>query len=144
MGIKLTIKGKSEEIKFDKDNIVSAKFISDTPDDSNARASELSAILEIKGKIITPVDGETADDTLKLATWSLVPSESSDAYRDVTLEVISGSIMVRKANYPNAFVVDYREDYTSVDGVGTFTVLIKQKKEKIENVKIEGGYKAEE
>ena len=144
MGVKLVIKGKNEEIKFEKDNITSSRFISDTPDDSNARASELSAILEIKGKIITPVNGETADDTVKLANWSLVPAESSDAYRDVVLEVISGSVMVRKIHYTNGFIVDYTEDYTSTDGVGSFTVLLKQKKEKMEEVQIEGGYKAEE
>ena len=80
MGFNLKIKGKNEEINLGMDNITTVKYISDTPDDSNARASDLGVVLEVNGKIITPVNGEEADDTKKMAKWSLVPAESSDAY----------------------------------------------------------------
>lgn len=126
------------------DNITTVKYISDTPDDSNARASDLGVILEVNGKIITPVNGEEADDTKKMAKWSLIPAESSDAYRELTLEVISGSVVVRKIDLPNAFILDYTEDYNDKGGVGEFKAVFKQKKEKIETVTIEGGYAAEE
>ena len=138
MGFNLKIKGKNEEISLGMDNITTVKYISDTPDDSNARASDLGVILEVNGKIITPVNGEEADDTKKMAKWSLIPAESSDAYRELTLEVISGSVVVRKIDLPNAFILDYTEDYNDKGGVG------EQKKEKIETVTIEGGYAAEE
>ena len=126
------------------DNITTVKYISDTPDDSNARASDLGVVLEVNGKIITPVNGEEADDTKKMAKWSLIPAESSDAYRELTLEVISGSVVVRKIDLPNAFILDYTEDYNDKGGVGEFKAIFKQKKEKIETVTIEGGYAAEE
>lgn len=144
MGFNLKIKGKNEEINLGMDNITTVKYISDTPDDSNARASDLGVILEVNGKIITPVNGEEADDTKKMAKWSLVPAESSDAYRELSLEVISGSVVVRKIDLPNAFILDYTEDYNDKGGVGEFKAIFKQKKEKIETVTIEGGYAAEE
>ncbi|BBA51364.1 membrane-associated protease 1 [Fusobacterium varium] len=144
MGFNLKIKGKNEEITLGMDNITTVKYISDTPDDSNARASDLGVILEVNGKIITPVNGEEADDTKKMAKWSLIPAESSDAYRELTLEVISGSVVVRKIDLPNAFILDYTEDYNDKGGVGEFKAIFKQKKEKIETVTIEGGYAAEE
>lgn len=144
MGFNLKIKGKNEEINLGMDNITTVKYISDTPDDSNARASDLGVVLEVNGKIITPVNGEEADDTKKMAKWSLVPAESSDAYRELSLEVISGSVVVRKIDLPNAFILDYTEDYNDKGGVGEFKAIFKQKKEKIETITIEGGYAAEE
>lgn len=144
MGFRLTIKGKNEEIALGMDNITTVKYISDTPDDSNARATDLGVILEVNGKIITPVNGEEADDTRKLAKWSLVSAESSDAYRELSLEIISGSVVVRKIDLPNSFILDYTEDYNDKGGVGEFTARFKQKKEKTEDVTIEGGYASEE
>lgn len=142
MGFRMTIKGKNEEIKLGMDNIVSVKYISDTPNDSDARATDIGIILEVTGKIITPVNGEEADDTKKFATWSLVSAESADAYREVSLEVIAGDVVVRKIDLPHAFVVDYEEDYNSKGGVGEFKAILKQKKEKTEEATIEGGYQA--
>ncbi len=142
MGFRVKIKGETEEINLGLNNIKTVKFLSDTPDDSDARASDLGVTLEIKGKIITPVDGEEADDTRKMAVWSLVPAESSDAYRALELEVIAGSVVVRKIELPNAFILDYEEDYNSEGGVGEFRAVVKQKKEKLEKATIEGGYAA--
>lgn len=142
MGFRMTIKGKNEEIKLGMDNIISVKYISDTPNDSDARATDIGIILEVTGKIITPVNGEEADDTKKFAMWSLVSAESADAYREVSLEVIAGDVVVRKIDLPHAFVVDYEEDYNSKGGVGEFKAILKQKKEKTEEAKIEGGYQA--
>jgi len=48
--------------------------------------------------------------------------------------------MERKYCFPNAFVVDYKEDYGDEEGTGTFTLVIKQKKDKISTVTVEGGY----
>nr|WP_315047659.1 hypothetical protein [uncultured Leptotrichia sp.] len=144
MGFRLTVKGQNEEILLDKESILDVKYMSETPDDSNARATDLGVILEIKGKILAAANGDTEDDTRKVAQWSLVPSESSDAYRQASLEVISAGQMVRKIDMTNVFVVDYIEEYGSQAGTGTFSLKIKQKKEKVVEVAIEGGYAAQE
>ena len=144
MGFRLNVKGQNEEILLDKESILDVRYISETPDDSNARATDLSVILEIKGKILAAAGGDTEDDTRKVAKWSLVPSESSDAYRQASLEIISAGQMVRKIDMTKVFVVDYIEEYGNQAGTGTFTLKIKQKKEKVKEVAIEGGYAAQE
>ena len=135
---RLNVKGQNEEILLDKESILDVRYISETPDDSNARATDLSVILEIKGKILAAAGGDTEDDTRKVARWSLVPSESSDAYRQASLEIISAGQMVRKIDMTNVFVVDYIEEYGNQAGTGTFMLKIKQKKEKVKEVAIEG------
>ena len=41
-------------------------------------------------------------------------------------------------------MVDYIEEYGNQAGTGTFTLKIKQKKEMVKEVAIEGGYAAQE
>lgn len=141
MGFKLKVEG-AETIELGMDNIQTVTYKTDTPDDSNARSTDVGSILEITGKIITAVDGDKADDTMKLTLWSLVPAEKADCYRKATLEIIAADQVVRKIYFPNAFVVDYTEDFGHTEGVGTFTLVIKQKKDKNDLVKVEGGYAA--
>ncbi len=139
MGFRLKVEG-AETIELGMDNIKTVMYETDTPNDSNARSTDVGAMLKLTGKIITATDGDKADDTMKLALWSLVPAEKADCYRKVTLEVISADQVIRKIHFPNAFVVDYTERFGDTEGVGTFEILIKQKKDKTEMAKIEGGY----
>ena len=104
----------------------------------------MGVILEIRGKILAASTGDAEDDTRKVAQWSLVPAEAADAYRQASLEIISAGQMVRKIDMTNVFVVDYIEEYGNQAGTGTFSLKIKQKKEKVKEVAIEGGYQATE
>ena len=70
----------------------------------------------------------------------MVPAENANCYRKVTVEIIVAGIVERKYFFPNAFVVNQKENFGNTDGVGTFTLTIKQKKDKIADVTIEGGY----
>ena len=97
----------------------------------------------VEGKILAAVGGEAADDTSKIARWSLVPAENSDCYRNVEITVISASQIVRQITIPNAFVVGYEEDFSDESGAGTFRLLMKQKKDKMANLKFEGGFAGE-
>ncbi len=139
MGLRLKIEG-AETINLDEHSIVSCKFITDTPDDSNARSTDVVNTMILEGKILTAVDGEVADDTMKIAKWSCVRAESSDSYRKATVEVVVANQIVRKVHFPNAFVVDYTEHYFDTEGAGTFHLVIRQKKDKFEATTIEGGY----
>lgn len=138
MGFKVVIKGSKDEIVLGKDRVLDVKYISDTPNDSNARATDLSVGLEISGKITNEKD----DMTKKLCLWSLVPSENQDAYRNLTFEIISAGTVIRKINLPNTFIVDYTESFNVKNGTGIFTMMLKQKKEKLGEITIEGGYDA--
>ena len=139
MGFRVKVEG-AESIDLNIESIVTVEFKTDTPDDSNARSTDLGTSLIITGKILTPVGGEAADNTIKLAQWSLVPAEKADCYRSVKVDVISASQVVRQFTLPNAFVVDYEEEYGDVEGVGTFKLYVKQKKDKTAVVKFEGGF----
>ena len=129
MGIRLTIEG-AETISLDEHSIQSCKFITDTPDDSNARSTDVVNTMILTGRILTAVDGDAADDTMKIAKWSVVRAESSDSYRKATVEIVSANQIVRKVHFPNAFVVDYQESYGDTEGIGEFTLVIRQKKDK--------------
>lgn len=139
MGFILKVEGP-ETIELGLDSIMQVEYETDTPNDSNARSTDVGASLRVKGKIITATDGDNADDTMKLGLWSLVPAEKADCYRKVTLEVISADQVVRKIHFPNAFVVDYREKFGDTEGVGEFFLYVKQKKDKTDKATIEGGY----
>lgn len=139
MGFTLKVDGSSS-IELGTTSITGVKFRTDIPVDSNARSTDMGSTVEISGKILTAVDGDPFDGTKQLGLWALVPAEKSDCYRNVTIEVIAASQVVRKYSYPNAFVVDYKEDYGDVEGIGTFTLVIKQKKDKMSQVAVEGGY----
>lgn len=138
MGIRVVISGNNDEIILENDRILDAKFISDTVNESTARATEINVGVELVGKVTNEKD----DMTKKLCLWSLVPSELEDAYRKLSLEVILAGTVVRKMVLPNAFIVDYEESFSVKNGSGIFTLILKQKKEKINSVTIEGGYNA--
>ena len=127
-------------IDLGKDSITGVKVRTDIPLDSNARSTDLGSTITITGKILTAVDGDPFDSTKQLGLWALVPAENADCYRKVEIEVIASSQMVRKYTFPNAFVVDYKEDYGDLEGVGTFVLIMKQKKDKMAQISVDGGY----
>ena len=133
MGFTLKVEGNTT-IELGTTSITGVKVSTDIPQDSNARSTDLGSTITVTGKILTAVDGDP------LGLWALVPAENSDCYRKVTVEVIAASQVVRKYSYPNAFVVDYKEDYGDVEGIGTFKLIMKQKKDKMAQVSVEGGY----
>lgn len=142
MGLRMKITG-SETVELRETSITNVVFGADIPHDSNARSTDLGSTVLIEGKILASVGGEAADDTSKLARWSLVPAENSDCYRNVQIDVVNASQVVRQITVPNAFVVDYREDFTDETGTGVFKLLIKQKKDKMASLKFEGGFSGE-
>ena len=118
------------------------KFSTDIPMDSDARTKDVSATLVISGKILANATGAAADSTRQMLLWSVVPAERAEAYRNVTVTYVAGGVVERKYTFTNAFVVDYQEVYDDGDGNGTFTLWLKQKKDKMAELQVEGGYSA--
>lgn len=141
MGFRVKIEG-AETIELHVESVENVSFKTDIPIDSNARTKDVGSTMVISGKILTAVDGDPFDSTRQLGLWSLVPAEKADCYRKLTVEVISADQVVRKIFLPNAFVVDYREHFGDTEGVGTFELVVKQKKDKLDKITIEGGYSA--
>lgn len=141
MGFKLTIEGP-EKIELGIQSIQKVVLKTDTPKDSNARSKDVGSTMVVTGKILTALDGEEFDATRQMGLWSLVPAEKADCYRKLTLEVLSADQIIRKIHFPNAFVVDYKEHFGDAEGVGSFELIVKQKKDKLDQVTIDGGYSA--
>ena len=139
MSLRVKVNGATS-FEIAKECVQRTKFRTDIPLDSNARTKDVGCTLEISGKILVATDGDPFDSTLQLGKWSMVPAEDFAAYRQVEVEIISAGIVERKYSFPRAFVVDYKEDYSNSDGTGQFTIIIKQKKDKLDAVEIEGGY----
>ena len=120
MSLRVTVSGGGGDFEIAKECVRSVRMTTDIPLNSDARTKDVGSTLILKGKILSAVDGD----------------------RNVTVEVIQGGIMERKYTFPNAFVVDYQEHFGDVEGTGTFTLMLKQKKDKLNNVAVEGGYPA--
>ena len=123
-----------------QETVESVKFLTNIPLDSDARAKDTGATIVITGKTRTAADGDLTDSTLKAAKWSHVPAESADAYQKVNIKTIAAGQTVREITYPDAFVISYAEHYDDETGVGTFTMTLRQKKDKLDQIQVAGGY----
>lgn len=143
MGFRLNVTGGAEQIVLGEKSIKNVAFDSESPADSNARATDFGISVKVWGKMLYKLGGEGSDGTIGLSKWSVVPSEKADCYRDASVEVISAGQIVRKYEIPNAFIMEYSEEMDDETGVGTFYLHMKQKKDENDKVKIEGGYTSE-
>ncbi len=141
MGFRVSIDG-SGPVNLTEQCVRSVKFQSEIPADSNARATDNGAALKIWGKMLFSLGAEAQDATLNLARWSVVPSESADAYRNVKVSVVAAGQIVREVTLPNAFVMEYEESLDDETGVGEFYLHVKQKKDLTRMVAVEGGFGA--
>ncbi len=141
MGFRVSIDG-SGPVNLTEQCVKSVGFQSEIPADSNARATDNGATLKIRGKMLFSLGAESQDATLNLAKWSVVPSESADAYRTVKVDVVAAGQIVRQITLPNAFVMEYEESLDDESGVGEFYLHVKQKKDLTNRTSIEGGFGA--
>ncbi len=139
MSFKVTVEGQ-ESFEIAKECVQKVVYRTDIPQNSDARTKDVGSTLTITGKILTAVDGDPFDSTRELDTWSMVPAEDPTCYRKVTVEVLAAGVVVRKYDFPHAFVVNQVENFGSNSGIGTFTLTVKQKKDKMDQIAIEGGY----
>jgi len=141
MANKLTVTGKGSSAVLGEKHVTRLLFDSETPHDSNARATDYGLGIKVWGKILFDL-AAGGDPTLELAKWSQVPSHSADSYRLVEAEHISAAQVVRKYTLTDAFVVEYSEKLDVDTGVGTFYLHVRQKKDENEKVAIAGGFGA--
>lgn len=138
MGFKVKIEGK-ETIQLGVETVEKVTFITDTPNDSNARSTDLGLGLLITGKIRAGLGG-VADETIKIPTWALVPAEDANCYGKVTVDVISGGKVVREIVMDTAYIISYNEIFGDESGVGTFELFVRQKKDMNTTVQYQGGF----
>lgn len=128
-----------EEIIIGGKKIESAEFKFDSPDDSETKSSKMSAVLTIKGKIQQDIFTETK----KLLKWSFLDSSDKNVYRRIIFKSIDNGRIVREYVFTAAFIVDYLEEYP--EGTDSkFTIILKQRQDKFNEIQIEGDYPEEE
>lgn len=113
-----------------------------TPEDSNARSTDVSKIFWFRGRIIPQIAGTAGEPVSKLHQWSMVKT-GAGVYRAVTAEYQADSNTVRRYNFPKAYVLDYTESFSDLEGTGTFYMEICEKKDENRKVMVEGGFAAE-
>lgn len=130
------------KIELEEESTKQVIFKVEIPPDSRARTKDVGVTLLVKGKILpdTSDSGNAADSTAKLMEWSVIPAEKKEAYRSVTVKIKSGGVVTRQYELPNAFIVDYFETFANSEGVGEFTLRLKQMKNKLADVKVTGGF----
>lgn len=138
MGFSLKVSGGPGSIQLDETIVTSVKLISDTPDDSNARSNDLAIGLQVKGRIIA--DEINGDQTLQLAKWSVIPVEEATCYGEVTVDYVHAGTTVRSISMNHAFVVSYKESFDNESGVGTFDLLLRQKKDRNKEYQCSGNF----
>ena len=138
----LAFSTKDPEITLEEESARKIIFRVEVPPDSRARTKDVGVTLTLVGKIMadTAQLGNASDSTAKIMEWSVVPAEKKEAYRSVTVKIKSGGITTRQYELPNAFIVDYHEDFASADGIGEFTLVLQQMKNKLADVKVTGGF----
>lgn len=139
MGFRIKVEG-GDPIAFDERSIVKVDFNSVSPHDSNARATDYGMEMKIWGKMLFSLGGQESDSTLNVSKWSRLPSEDALCYRDVKVDVIAAGQVVRQFELPHAFVMAYTEELDDDQGVGTWYLHIKQKKDQTKQVKLDGGF----
>lgn len=129
-------------IELEAESTEQIQFKVEIPQDSRARTKDVGVTMIVKGKIMPDTEsaGNAADSTAKLMDWSILAAEKKEAYRSVTIKVTSGGVVTRQYELPNAFIVDYFEDFTDAEGIGQFTLKLKQMKNKLDGVKVQGGF----
>lgn len=135
MGFILNVEGTELGVE----TIQTVKFAVDTPDGTNAKTTDAAVTATIKGKILTMLD-EGSEASMDLAKWAMVTADNADCYRNVTIKSLAAGQVVREYTFTKAFVIDYKEDYDDKEGIGTFTLIIRQKKDKIKDATVTGGY----
>ena len=137
MKFTLTVKG-SETLVFSDTIINFANASIDTPKISMARSTDVAITVHISGKLLVDGEVEAANNSLtsKLFEWSKTPAKSPEAYRDVTVTIATEKNLFRQIHLPNAFVVSYSEIYNELRGVGEFSLILRQKADKVDDVKL--------
>ena len=133
---------KNPDITIEPECTQKVIFSVDIPECSQARTKDVGVCITVVGKILANAEeaGKPADSTSKLLEWSKVPVEKKEAYRSVTVKSKAGGVITRQYEFPNAFIVDYLENFDASEGSGVFTLKLKQVKNKLADVKITGGF----
>lgn len=115
MSYRVTISG---DIVLEK-CIQEVQFYTITSNDCNSK-NTIQKLMKITGYI------DIDESTVVLYNWALVHATNPDCYKEIIVEQYKSDKLLRKVTFSKAFVVKYTEYYSNNEGIGTFTLYIKQ------------------
>ena len=123
-----------------RENVTSFKTNTETPRTNDGRGVDTAVTLEVTGQIRSVADGATIpDQTIYLARWA-TEYDDAKAYSKATATAVATGQVLRSVVYPNAFVVSYSEKFSIKEGVGTYNLVVRQKKDLLDAIMNTGGY----
>lgn len=116
-------------VELSADEVTGVKFLSDSPDDANARSSELTLSATVEGKVLFDALSDVQSD--KLAAWAVKDHEDESDYATVEITCTGADASIaRKVTLTSAFLAAYNESFTSNSSIGRFKAVFKQVKTK--------------
>lgn len=126
-----------------RESVTSMKIHTETPRTNDGRGTDTSVTMTITGSIRSADDvAFVGDDTIKLARWA-TEYDDAKAYSQATATAMASGQILRQDVFPNAFVVCYTEKFDVTTGVGTFNIVLRQKKDLLKNIQNSGGFLGE-
>ena len=138
MAYKFKIEGV-HSANLPQENVKSFKSHTETPRTNDGRGTDTAVTMTLSGPVRSVDEAAIADETINLARWATEYDEAK-AYSVATATAEASGQVLRNDVYPNAFVVSYSEKFDVAAGVGTFNMILRQKKDLLENIQNTGGY----
>jgi len=122
-----------------QENVKSFIAHTETPRTNDGRGTDTAVTMKLSGTVRSVDENAIADETINLAKWATEYDEAK-AYSQATATAEASGQILRQLVYPNAFVVSYSEKFTIGSGVGTFDMVLRQKKDLLGAILNTGGY----
>jgi len=122
-----------------QENVKSFKSHTETPRTNDGRGTDTAVTMTMSGPVRSVDDAAITDETINLAKWA-TEYDDAKAYSQATATAIASGQVLRNDVYPNAFVVSYSEKFDIGAGVGTYNIVLRQKKDLLELIQNTGGY----
>lgn len=140
MGFALRVEGldTGECIELEDEALVSIEYRHNTVDSTKARSTNMEYVLNI-GERISPFFEKNNElfqqSLLKTIGWAHLPyAPETDYYRKVSIVYEKEEQIVRELNFSKAYVLNYIENYDDQNGMGTFQLVLGQKKDELEKI----------
>jgi len=122
-----------------QENVKAFKIHTETPRTNDGRGTDTAVSMMLSGPIRSVADGAISDETLNLAKWA-TEYDDAKAYSVATATAVASGQVLRNSVYQSAFVVSYSEKFDVASGVGTYEMVLRQKKDLLETIENTGGY----
>lgn len=123
-----------------RESVKSFKIQTETPRTNDGRGTDTSVTMTISGPIRSADESAFVNDnTINLAIWA-TEYDDAKAYSQATVTAQASGQVLRRDVFPHAFVVNYSEKFDVTTGVGTYKIVLRQKKDLLKFIQNSGGF----